>query len=58
MTSHDLRTSLTAISWLIDFLKKERLTKQGHKHLDDIGACVDRLNDIVDTLATKKITLH
>lgn len=51
--THELRTALTAIGWLVDFLKKERLTKQGRAYLADIGVCVDRMNATVDTAAAK-----
>jgi len=53
VAAHELRASLTAICWLTDFLKKERLTKQGRGYLDDISACVDRLNAMADTLDRK-----
>jgi PAS domain S-box-containing protein len=49
--SHQLRTPMTGIQWVIErFLKTEKLTKQGREYLDDIRNSLSRLTTLVDVL--------
>jgi signal transduction histidine kinase len=49
--SHQLRTPLTGIQWVIErFLKKEKVTEQGKEFLNDIHTSVSRLTSLVDLL--------
>ena len=51
LASHQLRTPMTAISWVAEILqKKEKLSEQGRKYLTDINFSVKRLSKLVDTL--------
>ncbi|GEM_PF-3219642 len=51
LASHQLRTPVLGIEWTADlFLKKEKLTKQGKKYLDDIRFSTHRLNTLVKLL--------
>ena len=51
IASHQLRTPLTSIRWVIElFLEKEKITKQGKEYLQDIHASAQRLSDLVDIL--------
>jgi two-component system, OmpR family, phosphate regulon sensor histidine kinase PhoR len=49
--SHQLRTPMTAIKWVVErFRKKEKLTKRGKEYLDNIHTSVRRLTALVDLL--------
>ncbi len=51
VASHQLRTPLTGIQWVVErFTKKEKLTPKGKEYLDDIHASVKRLTQLVDLL--------
>lgn len=51
LASHQLRTPLTGIEWTIErFLKKEKLTIEGKKYLDDIHFSAKRLSVLVKLL--------
>ncbi len=51
IASHQLRTPLTSIRWVIElFLKKEKLSKQGKEYLNDVHTSAQRLSDLVDIL--------
>lgn len=51
IASHQLRTPLTGIRWVLErFMKKEKLTKEGEEYLGDISISVKRLSEIVETL--------
>jgi len=51
IASHQLRTPITAIQWLIELiLKKEKISKKGREYLDDVHASAIRLNALVDLL--------
>jgi len=51
IASHQLRTPLTSIRWIIElFLKKERLTKRGKEYLHDIHTSAQKLSELVDLL--------
>jgi len=51
IASHQLRTPITAIQWLMELiLKKEKISKKGREYLDDVHASAIRLNALVDLL--------
>ncbi|MDP3726104.1 MAG: PAS domain-containing sensor histidine kinase [bacterium] len=51
LASHQLRTPLTGIEWTIDlFIKKEKLTEQGKKYLQDIRFSSSRLSALIKLL--------
>jgi two-component system sensor histidine kinase VicK len=51
LASHQLRTPLTSIQWVVErFSKKEKLTMKGKEYLDDINESVKRLTEMVDSL--------
>ncbi len=51
IASHQLRTPMTAIKWVIErFLKKEQVTPKGREYLNDIHTSVDSLTNLVDLL--------
>jgi signal transduction histidine kinase len=51
LASHQLRTPLTGIEWTISlFSKKEKLTEQGKKYLNDINFSVNRLSMLIKLL--------
>jgi len=51
VASHQLRTPLTSIRWVIElFLKKEKLTKQGKEYLNDVQTSTEKLSELVDLL--------
>lgn len=51
ITSHQLRTPLTAIQWVVErFTKKEKLTPKGMEYLDDIHMSAKRLTTMVDLM--------
>ncbi|MDP2630253.1 MAG: PAS domain-containing sensor histidine kinase [Candidatus Uhrbacteria bacterium] len=51
IASHQLRTPLTSIQWVVErFTKKEALTPKGKEYLNDIHLSVKRLNELVDLL--------
>ena len=51
LASHQLRTPLTGIEWTIElFSKKEKLTEDGKKYLDDIHFSAKRLSNLVKLL--------
>lgn len=51
IASHQLRTPMTGIRWVIErFKKKEKLSKQGKEYLTDIQRSVERLAELVDSL--------
>lgn len=51
IASHQLRTPLTGIQWVVErFGKKEKLTPRGREYLDDIHASAQRLTEMVDLL--------
>ena len=51
IASHQLRTPLTGIQWVVErFMKKEKLTPKGKEYLDDIHMSAKRLTELVDLL--------
>ncbi len=51
IASHQLRTPLTGIQWVIErFTKKEKLTPKGVEYLNDIHVSAKRLTEMVDLL--------
>ncbi|MDP3729280.1 MAG: ATP-binding protein [bacterium] len=51
LASHQLRTPLTGIEWTIElFSKKEKLTEEGKKYLNDIHFSASRLSALVKLL--------
>lgn len=51
LASHQLRTPLTSIQWVVErFTKKEKLTVKGKEYLGDIHESVERLTEMVDSL--------
>lgn len=51
LASHQLRTPMTGIKWVIErFLKTENLTEKGKEYLNDIHTSVARLSALVDLL--------
>lgn len=51
IASHQLRTPLTGIQWVIErFTKKETLTEKGRGYLDNIHISVKHLTQLVDLL--------
>ena len=51
LASHQLRTPLTGIEWTIElFSKKEKLTEEGKKYLQDIHFSAKRLNMLIKLL--------
>lgn len=51
IASHQLRTPLTGIKWVIErFLKTEKLTPKGREYLDDIHVSMERLSLLVNDL--------
>ena len=49
IASHQLRTPLTGIQWVVErFAKKEHLTPKGKEYLDDIHTSAKRLTEMVD----------
>ena len=51
IASHQLRTPVTSIQWLIELiLKKEKLSKKGREYLKDAYIATSRLSGLVDTL--------
>ncbi|MDO8536739.1 MAG: histidine kinase dimerization/phospho-acceptor domain-containing protein, partial [bacterium] len=51
IASHQLRTPLTGIQWVVErFRKKEKLTPKGKEYLDDIHMSAKRLAALVDLL--------
>ncbi len=51
VASHQLRTPLTGIQWVIErFTKKEQLTPKGKEYLDDIHMSAKHLTELVDLL--------
>lgn len=51
VASHQLRTPLTSIRWVVElFLKKEQLTDQGKEYLHDIHTSAQKLSELVDIL--------
>ena len=51
IASHQLRTPLTSIKWVIElFSKKEKLTKQGQEYLNDIHEAASNLTELVNIL--------
>jgi PAS domain S-box-containing protein len=51
IASHQLRTPLTGIQWVIErFTKKEKLTAKGKEYLDDIHTSAKRLTELVDLM--------
>lgn len=51
IASHQLRTPITAIQWLMELiLKKEKISKKGREYLNDVHASAIRLNALVDLL--------
>jgi PAS domain S-box-containing protein len=51
VASHQLRTPLTGIQWVVErFTKKEKLTSKGKEYLDDIHVSAKHLTQLVDLL--------
>ena len=51
LASHQLRTPLTGIRWVIErFLKKEKISPKGEEYLNDIRSSVAKLSEIIATL--------
>ena len=51
IASHQLRTPLTGIQWVVErFTKKEQLTPKGKEYLNDIHMSARRLTEMVDLL--------
>jgi PAS domain S-box-containing protein len=51
VASHQLRTPLTGIQWVLErFTKKEKLTPKGKEYLDDLHTSAKRLTELVDIL--------
>ena len=51
IASHQLRTPLTGIQWVVErFTKKEQLTPKGKEYLNDIHLSAKRLTELVDLL--------
>jgi len=51
VASHQLRTPITAIQWLMEIvLKKEKISKKGRDYLDGVHSSAVRLNALVDLL--------
>ncbi|MDP2648099.1 MAG: PAS domain-containing protein [Candidatus Yanofskybacteria bacterium] len=51
IASHQLRTPLTGIQWVVErFTKKEELTPKGREYLNDIHASAKRLTELVDLM--------
>ncbi|MBI2450804.1 MAG: PAS domain S-box protein [Parcubacteria group bacterium] len=51
--SHQLRTPLTAISWIAEvLLKKEKISDKGQVYLNDIRLSIRRLSELVDLFLT------
>lgn len=51
IASHQLRTPMTSIQWVIErFLKTEKPTQKGREYLEDIHMAVARLSSLVDLL--------
>lgn len=51
IASHQLRTPITAIQWLMErILKKEKISKKGREYLDSIHTSAQRLNTLVNLL--------
>lgn len=51
IASHQLRTPLTGIQWVVErFTKKEQLTPKGKEYLEDIHMSAKRLTEMVDLL--------
>jgi signal transduction histidine kinase len=51
IASHQLRTPLTAIKWLVELLMRtEKLSKQGEVYLDRIHAATSRLSNFAEVL--------
>ena len=51
VASHQLRTPMTSIQWVIErFLKAEQPTQKGREYLDDIHMAVTNLSSLVDLL--------
>jgi len=49
--SHQLRTPMTGIQWVIErLLKKEKLTKKGREYLKDIHSSIMKLTALIDLL--------
>jgi len=51
IASHQMRTPLTGIQWVVErFTKKEKLTPKGKEYLEDIHASAEQLTGLVDLL--------
>lgn len=51
IASHQLRTPVTSIQWIIELiLNKEKLSKKGKDYLKDAHVSIGRLSELVDTL--------
>lgn len=51
VASHQLRTPLTGIKWVVErFLRKEKVTKKGKEYLKDIYIATQRLSNLVELL--------
>ena len=51
VASHQLKTPMTSIQWVIErFLKTEKPTQKGKEYLDDIHMAVTNLSSLVDLL--------
>jgi PAS domain S-box-containing protein len=51
IASHQLRTPLTGIQWVVErFTKKEKLTPKGKEYLNDIHMSAKRLTELVDRM--------
>ncbi|MFC1615019.1 ATP-binding protein [Patescibacteria group bacterium] len=49
--SHQLRTPITGIRWVIEhFLKKEKVSEKGKEYLEDIHSSTEELSELVDIL--------
>ncbi len=51
IASHQMRTPLTGIQWVVErFTKKEKLTPKGKEYLDDIHTSSKKLTELVDLM--------
>jgi len=51
IASHQLRTPLTGIQWVVErFTKKEQLTPKGKEYLEDIHSSAKHLTELVDLM--------